>query len=254
MKTILSAAIIFCAMIFSANCQADDYDYYSVDVSELKEIISDWYDLEGNLVLTISNDYSINGCKILSVQKPSFGAHYKIKIYEAASLRDILLSYSKCNGNSDYHNYLTVKLDESNFPTLRRYKEAKYFESIGGIYLRMDKDQVISLYGEPSKIEQRDLNVGKVDWAFHYEQEGLIVHFLGYDYNIVTQVSALKSSGKKFDRSGLSVNSSKDDFVRQYNVRNAEKYNYLPIGCGEVICVLYKDRTVLCLDHLPQYL
>jgi len=70
--------IIFCVVIFSTNCQAGD-------VNRLEDIIGNWYDTNGNLALTISKDYSINGCKILNCELFGFtnyvaGIRYDLKI------------------------------------------------------------------------------------------------------------------------------------------------------------------------------
>ena len=227
MKKFFSAVIIFCVMIFSTKVFA--FDYRSVDVSYLKNVIGNWYDTKGNLVLTISSNYKINDCTVMSVGYTADSAgFYKVKINEGNSYKDIEFVHSGVS----YHE--TVTLLQGNGYSLRRTKEPKYFESIGGIYLGMSKSDVLKLYGQPTSETKY-----KFEATLKYANDGFDVHIDGDTVNLITIYA---HGNRKFDRSGLSARNSVDDFFRKYNAtiygRGGAK-----IGYGEVIYV-YENGTV----------
>ena len=220
LKIFVIGVIFSSAMIFSANCSAD-VDYRSVDVTYLKDIVGNWYDTKGNLVLTISSDYKLNGCPIMSVGfTADTVALYKIVINEGNRNRTIELEYS---GSAERGYYEELEMNKN---ILRKTKNPQYFESIGGIYLRMDKNQVVSLYGEPSK---KFTDYDNSTWE--YKNLGLkIVFYL----NVVREITIYEYGDRKFDWSGLSGRNTMYEFERKYNSSFSQRGN-LRIGHGELI-------------------
>ena len=234
-------SMLVAIMIFPCiNCQAYTR---TTSITNLEKIMGNWYDSKGNLALTIGRDYTINGCQVIAAYFTNefyslyFGAANEVyRIIEKNGYRDINFEhYFGKNGN---HEMLIV--DGKN--TLRRTKEPRYLESIGGIYLGMDKDQIVSLYGQPSKIETVRHHV---EW--NYDNEGFNVHFVG---NVVDRIKIYPNGNRRFDRTGLSARDSKETFKQHYNAKNGFNQRYgvtdkiLDIGNGEEI---YFDRY-------PQYI
>ena len=229
MKKILSL-IIFCVMIFSANCNAGD-------VHRLKDTIGNWYDTNGNLALTISEDYSINGCKILNSELFGFtnctaGIRYDLKIIEKTGVRDLILEYvssstAKKFSEENYHEMIII--DTKNF--YYREKNQRHYESVGGIYLGMKKDEVLKLYGEPSSVEK---NPNYNRYEFKYKNDGFDVQVVG---DRVFSIKIYSYGNRKFDISGLSARDSEESYKKFYKpkadvgIRGSVFY----IGNGELI-------------------
>ena len=214
--------VIALFVAFSANvCSAR-----SVSVTELKPFFGKWYDSKGNLVLTISSDYRINGCVILSVDFDGTD-NFTVKIAENNGYRDIILGGSGnlyCEDFIPSAYYRMIVVDDKII--LRDSKQQKYFEAVGGIYLGMDKDQLLSLYGQPSNIDTR-----RSTWK--YSNLGFDIHF---GLNIVTGITIYSNGNKKFDWSGLTANDSKYDFERKYKSKFSSR-NLMRIGHGEMIAI-----------------
>ena len=218
---VFTITLAFAVFISAMTCEAS-----SVPVTELKEIIGNWYDTKGNLVLKISNDYKINGCTVLDIDLGVGTAGiYKIRIDEGNRYRIIELMHS-VSWNSSDHEMLVMNWRSSDGNSLRRTKTPRYFESVGGIYLGMDKNQVVSLYGQPSSTENRESSS-----TWKYNDLGLDVHF---QWNIVTGITIYPYGDRKFDWSGLSARSSQADFEYKYNSSMSRRGN-IDIGHGEVI-------------------
>ena len=224
MKNFLSAVIVFCVMIFSANCQADS-------ITKMNPMIGTWYDVNGNPALTIGSDYTINGCTILEVIECGGyenQTEYKVKIFENNGFRTLQLRHNKHFpaqnfSEEDFHE--SIVIDEKNI--YRKAKHQKHYESIGGIYLGMTKNQVLKLYGEPDRTENENS-------AFHYEPEGMVIIF---DCGIVSAITIYDYGDRKFDRTGLSARDSVETYKKIYKPKadisavNPAFY----IGHGEVI-------------------
>lgn len=148
LKIFVIGLIFSSMMIFSANCSADDY--YSRPITQLNEFVGNWYDTNGNLVLSISSDYKVNGCPV--VYYGTGAGIFKIRIDEGNKYKDIeFVGGFGSWGFSDYHEMLVMNFGKNNECVLRRTKNQRYFKSVGGIYLGMNKNQVVSKYGQPSK-------------------------------------------------------------------------------------------------------
>ena len=230
MKKFFTALTVALVVVISAHCSAADYR--PVSVTYLKSIIGNWYDAKGNLVLSISNDYKINGCTVMSVDYVAdMVGMYKVKVDEGNRYRTIELMYGESQNSSD-HEILMLNHGSNNEIALRKTKEPRYFESVGGIYLGMGKDEVLKLYGQPSRIEN------KIIWK--YNKEGFDVRIWG---GVVFSITIYKNGNRRFDWSGLSANSSKADFAYKYN-SEVDHRGSIRIGHGEVIRI-YKDSVLL---------
>lgn len=238
-KFVLSMMIVLAVAVFlpAMTCEAS-----SVPVTELKEIIGNWYDTKGNLVLKISNDYKINGCTVLDIDLVVDTAGiYKIKIDEGNRYKTIELLYTGSNLYSD-HEMLVMNWRSSDGNSLRRTKTPRYFESVGGIYLGMDKNQVVSLYGQPSSTENRESSS-----TWKYNDLGLDVHF---QWNIVTGITIYPYGNRKFDWSGLSANNTRAEFKSRYGGKAGqlgESRGPWIIGYGESIN-FRNDSVTLSID------
>ena len=229
MKNFLSAMIMALVVAFSVNiCSAE---YYSRSITELKPLVGTWYDSKGTVALTIAGDYSINGCKVLAFYlnneyTPIFSfqssAVYTCKINDGHGIKEIHLDYHSMptvyQSTPDYHEMIIL----NGKTALRRTKEPKYFESVGGIFLGMHKDNVIKLYGQPSSVD------GNI-WKY---REGFDIEFGG---DVVLSITIYKNSDRRFDRSGLSANNTREDFKRKYSGRQGQTSRRLIIGYGESI-------------------
>lgn len=231
--------VIALLVAFSANvCSAR-----SVSVTELEDFFGNWYDSKGNLVLTISNDYRINGCIILSVDFDGTD-YFTVKIAENNGYRDIKiggcgnpLSNRYFDSSNAYHRMIIV--DDKII--LRDSKRQKYVESVGGIYFGMDKDQVLSIYGQPSSKTERGIGS-----TWEYNKEGFVVKFYG---DMVTSIVVYPHSNRCFDWSGLSANSSRFEFEHKYNEKIISRSIF--IGHGEVISI--SDNEVWLTILTPGY-
>lgn len=239
MKKFLSAMIVALVVAVSAQCSAMN----SVSVTELNRILGNWYDAKGNVVLTISNDYSINGCKVLALYlnndyKPIFAyqssAVYTCRINDGHGIKEIHLDYHSMptiyQSTPDYHEMIVL----NGKTALRRTKEPRYFESVGGIYLGMHKDDVVKLYGQPSSVNN---NMGHITWKYR----GFDVQFAA---DVVDCITIYKNNDRRFDWSGLSANNAKDDFKRKYSGREGQTSRRLIIGYGESLsfrqdCIIF---------------
>lgn len=231
MKKIFTALTVALIVTFTANlCAA--MDYYSVPVTHLKSIIGNWYDTNGNLVLNISNNYTINGYSIVSVgYTGDTVAFYKVRITDGSSYGDV---YLQTMGSYDgYHSMLVLNEQFA----LRNSQSPRYVESVGGIYLGMDKNQVAALYGQPSSISNQH---NYTTWK--YINEGFHVTF---NYDVVSEITIYKYGNRRFDRSGLSAKSSRADFEYKYNSSVSRRGN-INIGHGELIAIGNDGVSLRC--------
>lgn len=234
MKKFLSAAIVALVVALSAHCSADS-------VTELKWILGNWYDAKGNLVLSISNDYKINGCTVLSVKAGyDTAALYEIRINEGTGYRDITLCTAGSAQDASInpegnHEWLRLNWRMNNEITLRKSKSPRYFESVGGIYLGMHKDDVVKLYGQPLSVET---DRGYAAWKYR----GFDVGIVG---EVVNDVTIYQNSDRRFDRSGLSANDSLQSFFTKYNTTRHRKGS-IAIGHGEVIVLRDNKAALVC--------
>lgn len=231
MKKIWSVIKIFLLatlIIFPANAYADDYQ--QISVTYIKHFVGDWYDSQGNLVLQIGDDYTINGYKVLNLYCD--GEYWGFKAQTSNYQRDIVYFYNySCSSNPNANSYHDL-ISHGKF--LHRDKIPRHYESIGGIYLGMSQDDVLKLYGAPS-----EKNTEGRDWTtWKYNNEGFEVSFL--DDDIVSSIKIFSYGNRKFDKTGLSARNSVNDFIQAYNpqnIINGRNITYVFIGYDEVIFV-----------------
>ena len=217
MKNFIAVIFFAALMISTVTCQA-----VSIPISQAfgKEKISvgDWYDTNGKIILQIGEDFTINGCKILSADADD--TIYKFRVQDGDSYKDIELQ--TFGSDEDTHGMLILNGEK----ILRRTKEPKYYESIGGIYLGMSKSHVMEIYGEPVGVENQPLQKISL-WTYN----GFEIIF---EYDVVSSITIYSSGDRRFDLSGLSASSSVEDYERKYE-NNFNERGDLNIGHGEVI-------------------
>ena len=164
-----------------------------------QKVAGDWYDASGNKVLSISNGY-INGCRI--VDGADFVGGYPgagvFIIQEAQGRKAIHLEWL---GNSEHR---TLIMNKKNQLTNQLQKE--HYESVRGVHLGMNRQQVIDLLGTPNSSEVRGRETLK------YTGLGLSIVL---DHNMVTVIT-LTGKNTHFDKSGLGIDSSMIDYYNFY--------------------------------------
>ena len=231
LKIFVIGLIFTSVMIFSANCQA--FDYQSASVSDIVKnhydrsggIVGDWYDANGNLIFKIGSDYTINGCKILSLQLGIAEdlTGYKCKISEQTGVREIDFYHF----GTGWHEMLSY--DGNNVV----YKfPKKYVESVEGIYLGMPKSEVLKICGQPSEIKTSPHDY------FVYKNKNFEVWFYK---NVVVAIRIYRNSDN-FSR-----------FWKKYKFLSGWDFNddmlLEGIGHGEFICCTSRNIISLSLGY-----
>ena len=247
MKNLLEIAKIFVLallVIIPANCSAGD-------VHNLKNIIGDWYDTNGNLVLSVTSDYSINGCKILNCELFGLtnciaGIRYDLKIIEKTGVRNLILEHvssytAKKFSEKDFHEMIIIDCQNCYY----REKNQRHYESVGGVYLGMKKNEVLKLYGEPSSVERN--SKGYNECTFKYKNDGFDVRFVG---DRVFTIKIYDYGNRKFDISGLSARDSEESYKRFYKPKAdvGARGSVFYIGNGELITPL-GNSAILSVDQ-----
>ncbi len=165
-----------------------------------QKFAGDWYDTNGNKVLSISTGY-INGCRI--VDGTDFAGGYPgagvFIIQEAQGRKAIHLVWL---GDGEHKTLImnrTVQLTNS--------LQKEYYESVNGVYLGMTRQQVINLLGTPTSTNK--------EYSYetlHYTDLGFKV---GIEYNMVTNIT-ITGKGGHFEKSGLGIDSSMIDYYNFY--------------------------------------
>ena len=187
-------------------------------------IQGNWYDSDGNLVLTISNG-QINGCKVIAFLRCGDAEGYRIQ--EKNGYRDIGLVF-------DHENYKKfIYYDES--IVLRPTKDPLYYESINQMYLGMSKKYLNSLFGPPDKIDAQGPVFPYEKWIY---TDSFTVSFSG---DMATQIAIYNRIPFKFDKCGLRCNSSINEFSKFYNKIGS----FIEITDGEYI---YFDSKSIILS------
>lgn len=170
--------------------------------SWLEPAAGEWYDLKGNLAMTIEGSM-INGCPVVAGGNCTYDyprtGHFKIT--ENGGTRDVTLDLL---GHKS-HQYLIV----DNKTALRRSIRPEYSESVGGIYLGMTKEDVTAKYGYANEITE---DQGMEHWS--YNGHRMDVFFQG---GIVMAVRLYKGSDIKFDKSGLGADAAMAAYAEAYS-------------------------------------
>lgn len=164
-----------------------------------QKIVGDWYDTNGNKVLTISNGY-INGCPI--VDGADFVGGYPgagvFIIQEAQGRKAIHLEWMGVGNHKSLIMNKTTQLNNGS---------KEHYESVHGVYLGMTKEAVYNLLGKPSSVSKS------------YGRETLKYNELGFyvvaDNNLVT-VIRLIGDNAHLEKSGLTKSSSLIDYYNFY--------------------------------------
>ena len=191
-----------------------------------QKVTGDWYDANGNKVLSISNGY-INGCRI--VDGADFVGGYPgagvFIIQEAQGRKAIHLQWL---GNGEHKTLIMNKKDQ-----LTNKLQKVHYESVNGVYLGMNRQAVIDLLGTPSSIEKMHSRE-----TLKYTNLGLKVVT---EHNMVTVIT-LTGKSVRFTKSGLSIDSSMLDYYNFYQFNrmpselSKDKYQGpFSIGHGEYI-------------------
>ena len=165
-----------------------------------QKIVGDWYDTNGNKVLTISNGY-INGCPI--VDGADFVGGYPgagvFIIQEAQGRKAIHLAWM---GDGEHKTLIINKKAQ-----LSTTPQREHYESIAGVYLGMTKQEVIDLLGVPSDpIDSRGRETLK------YSNLGISVEL---DHGVVTVINLI-GDNTHLEKSGLTKSSSLIDYYNFY--------------------------------------
>lgn len=225
-RMLMTAVMLIAIFSPARDCAATDYR--QVSLSQLKNIAGDWYSTNGELILSIRNErLTIAGdtYKIISLGfMGDTAGFYKLTVDMGSSYGEIeLMSTGSYKG---FHKILSII--KHNYG-LRDTKNPRYYESIGGVYLGMDKDQLVSLYGQPTS----KTTYGR-DECWIYNREGFEVRFDSFATNMISSIKIYPHGNRRFDRSGLSANSTRSEFAYKYNTTVTKRGN-LDIGSGEMI-------------------
>lgn len=243
--------MIFSLLLFipSDMVEAAQNQLSQTSLTKLLNIISgDWYNDNGDKVLTIRNGY-LNECKVVAGfdwagSKGSGGA--VLRITESDGSRDIRISWLKGIGAGNF-----VQLDKGEH--LHNVAQGYFFESIGGIHLGMPIDAVESRYGKAQVIPPStafiDGNPNRTRW--YYPSLGII---LWLDGKSISHISLLRSSKLRLERSGLTCLNTPQEYARAYSMNRVPE---LPtknnggiaysIGHGEFLC-FGRDMSYVGLD------
>ena len=169
-----------------------------------KFIIGDWYDKNGNLVLSIY-DNKINGIGVVNVEYVNGSLHndttWKIKLLANKRYFDIILRTLSIGGR----NVIVI----NNKTVLHRSEYIKYFESIGGVYIGMSEKDLLKLYGEPTRKEY----VNDFLKDYWYDDDKWKIRLFG---EFVGSITIFKDGTRKFDRTGFDCNTSIENYLNAY--------------------------------------
>ena len=216
MKATTCIACAVCALGLTAPCLAEEplpaaaVAVVSVQPAQdesaaswLEPAAGDWYDLKGELAMTISGS-TINGCPVAASGNWTYGyprtGHFTIS--ESQGTRTLTLDLL---GHKS-HQYLIV----DGKTALRRSIHPEYSESVGGIYLGMTRDDVTAKYGYPNEITA---DQGMEHWSY-----GLHRMYVFFQGGIFMAVRRYKGSDIKFDKSGLGADAAMAAYAEAYKL------------------------------------
>lgn len=161
----------------------------------------DWYNTQGNLVLTIEGA-AINGSAVTALEDYTDGYPRKgtCTIHEQAGNRAMTLDLM---GHKS-HQYLII----DNTTPLRRSVNGDHYESIGGVYLGMTQADLESAYGQADSTVP-DQDTSRLIFGSHhmdvYLRAGIVIGVRIYD-----------GSDLKFDKSGLGAADTVESYAQAY--------------------------------------
>lgn len=200
-KSKFMLGVVFSALSLFSVSTVDAYQTsLNTVISISQKAAGDWFDVNGNKVLTISNGY-INGCPIVGGTDfvggyPGAGVFI---IQEAQGRKAIHLQWM---GDGEHKTLIiNKKVQLSTIP------QREHYESIAGVYLGMTKQEVIDLLGVPSDpIDSRGREILK------YSNLGISVEL---DHGVVTVINLIGDNAH-LEKSGLTKSSSLIDYYNFY--------------------------------------
>ena len=200
-KSKFMLGVVFSALSLFSVSTVDAYQTsLNTVISISQKAAGDWFDVNGNKVLTISNGY-INGCPIVGGTDfvggyPGAGVFI---IQEAQGRKAIHLQWM---GDGEHKTLIiNKKVQLSTIP------QREHYESIAGVYLGMTKQEVIDLLGVPSDpVDSRGRETLK------YNDLGISVEL---DHGVVTVINLIGDNAH-LEKSGLTKSSSLIDYYNFY--------------------------------------
>ena len=230
----LRILILFTFLFFCL--QSLCFAYQSLTDRYLPALQGNWYDLDGNVVLTFDGA-SMNGCPIVDFVRGAGGGGdigLTIRIVENSGYRDILLSCSGLSPNTEDPHQFIYYNDQS----LRRFPKEKFFESVGGLTLGMSKKEVTAMYGQADSVSSKGYSE-----KWFYTKLGL---GLTWYKGIVTAIRIYSYGDRHFDRTGFNCSDPVEVYAETYSlykVPKPGKFGAYAISKGEY----------LWFDHYPEY-
>lgn len=211
MKRLLLLAL--CSLILLAGQgAAAAQDGGSLDVPQLDRFAGTWYDADGRVAATIG-DGRINGCPVIEVGSFAGSAARGVgvfRIMEAAGPRSLQIGWTSF-GDGQY--FITVAGGEG---LLR--ETPTYYETVGGIVPGMRMRDVTQRFGTEVKLtKEAPLAAGGRTYPYgsYYPAQKVLIY---EQSGMVTTIVLLPGSPLRFDRSGLAVDSSLEEFARAYGL------------------------------------
>lgn len=219
--------------VASANEMPEKYVNRALDLME-----GQWYDINNNLVLNISNR-KINDCSVIAGFDFAGGradAEGIFRIVEQQGYRDLIIEWHISHTYQD-------KLVLNNTLTLHKGTAGvRYYESVGGVHLGMTKQQLLEKYGSPShKLTAQNTNFlcGVMVSSWLYAGDGWLVTFKA---DAIDRIIIFKGGTRKLDRTGLNCMNSIDSFANAYGT---SKSKIMSIGHGEYLSFYDYPRSIM---------
>lgn len=200
----------------------------------LSRINGDWYNDKDELVLSIQENY-INGCEVFKAISPSGGLSIGkciFRIIENNGYRDITLFWRVFNDQHDYILYNNSLLHKQSFG---------YYESVGGIHLGMNIQNVINNLGNPSKSSQQTSAT-----TLYYEPKGLELYFTN---NMLSTITINRGGTAHFDKTGFNCNDKLEDYYTEYDLSTPISKGFRKIkNTGEYLhFIQYPEKVSLSI-------
>ncbi len=160
----------------------------------------DWYDDDGNKVLSI-HDGTINGCPVIAGFDFAGGRGQcgTYRIQQAAGPRDIKIERIRKGA---------IRVDGTTI--LRSTPKESYFESVNGVHLNMSEQEVLDTIGRPDRTGESTFRN-----FWYYDGDGIQIDF---ETGKVVQMHLLNNGNWFFGRSGLNYRNSLADFQKAYHL------------------------------------
>ena len=213
----------------------------------LGRLAGTWYDADGRVAVTIG-DGVINGCPVLSLGSlvgSSGRGSGVFQIAEGTGMRDLHIGWTRF-GDDQY--FITVDSSEA---LLR--KPQTYYETVGGVAPGMRMRDAARYFGAGVKLTDavRHEAGGRIyTYGMYYPEKKVIV----YDHaGVVGGIVLLPGCTLHFDRTGLTMNSTCEEFARAYGLTDTPQEETedsvapVYIGHGQYLA-LGKNRRYVSLS------